>query len=333
MNTDPIALLCCWDSPSKMMTNVAVGLERLGFRIERASRGQNKADIVTRIQRGGVTLLVTQQRFYGSDRRVTNAIAEHDVHTVFLDFGFTQHYQSVVLDPDGENATSRLRREIPGMPLIDHGLKPKPTGPRGTAPSPVRPVGNGPFVFIPLQRPRDMVVRVDSSVRDMGRLVQAVLDITPPQIPVIVKPHPHDRNMPIRAKGQNLHICRMGFSPRNEQINEWLLAHAAVIVGINSNMLYRAIEYNKAIIAVGTGWFSDANVVTTVNGIDGLSELSTLYVDQPERYIPDWLYRQRYLHATLQRQILIDDLTKPECLAPVLRRCGLGHVIPDYQPA
>ncbi len=282
------------------------------------------------IASGDFDVLLTWQRFYPMQRVIVEAISEAGIRTVFADFGFVPHYETVVFDNDGENASSSWpamwqTAEMPSLDgefvtaaerlietaALNASLAPCPLG---VAFANVRM----PFVFVPLQRPRDSVVRYDSDVHDFGSLCRRVLFLARGRYFVIVKTHPLDSAMDLGIPDHVRHshlILRSGFGADNERTCDWLLANASLVVGVNSNMLFRAITFGTPVIATGRGWYSGSGALTEVNGLDGLGGLWT--------GVPDRVAQKRYIAMCLSRQLLFSELSSPDKLGALLGRLGI----------
>lgn len=175
-------LLVDWgENKTHIFASVRQSLEAGGHSTRTISRSSpdQRASLVEAIRSGHFDALVTWQRFYPMQRDILQAIADSRVRTVFMDFGFVPHYHAVVFDSAGENAVSSW----PGMwgagtsPHIEpsyceaaDALMRERAAEARLAPVPACLEASGlrlPFIFVPLQRPRDSVVRYDSKVRDL----------------------------------------------------------------------------------------------------------------------------------------------------------------------
>lgn len=329
-----------WDSGKQtILDSIRLGLERMGHTVESFSRSdtEKRANLCAAIRSGEFDALLTWQRFYSMQQDVIDTIRESGLRTVFTDYGFKPHYETVVFDTCGENATSSwpsawstaamdtlaatdlaeaeelLRAEAARASTMD---RPDPL-PRAAA--------RAPFVFVPLQRPRDAVVRFDSEVHDFGHLLRRVLFLSRGRFLVVCKTHPHDRDMELGVPDviPNSHIVlREGVGRRNEEVCDYLLSRAALVVGVNSNMLFRALLFNTPVIATGRSWFSGANVLEEVEGADGLRELSAS--------LPGLTELRRCVAKCLTRQLHRDSLDNPEQLRTMLMR--LDPALVDSEP-
>jgi len=170
---------------------------------------------------------------------------------------------------------------------------------------------------VPLQRPSDAVVRYDSSVHNFGELVRRCLFLARGQSYVVVKTHPLDSDIDL-ALPDYIHgshsILRLSSGTQNEIICDYLLSRASLVVGVNSNMLFRAIVFGTPVIATGRGWYSGSRAVHEVDGVGDLDILSLA---------PPCLDSQRrYIATCLCRQLRFDELSDPARLASVLLRIG-----------
>lgn len=327
-------LLADWGSNKRHIFDaVAEGLRRLGHQVTSIPRNvmRRRPSLIGAILSGDFDVLLTWQRFYPMQREIVEAIGEAGIRTVFADFGFVPHYETVVLDTDGENASSSWPAmwqsgEIPPldgefvtaaerlieMAALKAALAPCPLGEEASAN--VRM----PFVFVPLQRPGDSVVRYDSNVRDFGSLCRRVLFLARSRYFVVIKTHPLDASLDLGVPDHVRHshlILRSGFGADNERACDWLLANSSLVVGINSNMLFRAIVFGTPVVATGRGWYSGSGALTEVSGLDGLSGLWA--------GVPDRVAQIRYVAMCLSRQLLFSELSSPDKLGAMLGRLGL----------
>jgi hypothetical protein len=175
-----------------------------------------------------------------------------------------------------------------------------------------------PFVFVPLQRPGDSVVKYDSSVRDFGALLRKTLLLAKGSLFVVCKTHPLDMELdlgvPDRIAGGHT-IIRHSFGGANDDVCNYLLSKASVVVGINSNMLFRGLLCGVPVIATGRGWFSGSGALYEVDGLKGLTGLRV-----PP---PDLEAQRRYIATCLSRQLTFRELRDPSALQEMLRRVGI----------
>lgn len=271
--------------------------------------------------------VLTWQRFYQMSPEMAATITGGKIKCVVMDFGFVPHYSTVVFDSQGDNAESRLRQRAEGNLLVE---------PSAAEYSKLQELSQqildsvqvfnkewppllssvrSPFLFVPLQRPEDAVVQIDSKVRDLGALVRRVLTLARHKYFVVVKTHPLDRDIelgvPDKVAGGHV-VVRTGFDDDNERLGDLLLSQAAVVIGVNSNMLFRAMVLGRPVVAVGRGWYSGSRALHEVDGIAGLTELRTLRIDQ--------VARVKFLCACLSRQLTYQQLRDPEALLPLLKR-------------
>lgn len=323
-------LLAHWgDKKRHIFEPIAFGLKSLGHECAWIARDDmaERPRLLDEIRSNRIDLLLTWQRFYPMQSEIGDAIRQAGPRTLYMDYGFVRHYESVVFDSLGENAASALRQSWSqvaaiGMPNVDLGAIAAEHAPRaildeGELPEWFERV-EYPFVFLPLQRAHDSVIRFDSTVHDFGKLVRRVLLLARGRFFVVTKVHPldADQNLGVPEYTARSHlIMRSGFGPANEAMNRCLLRDAALVVGINSNMLFRAMLYDRPVIATGSGWFSGSGALIEVAGVDGLRSL----VVPP----PDYAARRRYMSACLARQLLITELSEPEALERVFRAAGV----------
>lgn len=331
-------LVADWDAnKSHVFDRVTSSLKSLGHTCTHISRAdkERRADLVAAIRSGEYDILLTWQRFYRMQRDILSAIEDSGIRTLFMDFGFVPHYQTVVFDTAGENAASSW---------LDHW---KTGGPPDLTPDDLQraeelivaeaarartfsaPAVGGidliraPFIFVPLQRPRDAVVRHDSTVHDFRQFLQHILFLARGRYFVVCKTHPLDRDLdlgvPDRIEGQHL-IIRESFGAVNEEVCEYLLSRASLVVGVNSNMTFRALTFGTPVTAAGRGWYSGSGALTEVDGIKGLTELCA--------DIPPFPVQRKYVATCLSRQIHMNDLARPEKIAAMLERLGVDAGVP-----
>lgn len=289
-----------------------------------------RARLVEAIASGAYDALLTWQRFFPMQKDIVEAIASTSIRRVYMDYGFLPHYDSVVFDSEGENACSSLRRQWMDAstssedesrvdPQVDAILRGYSAAPVGDPPACME-LGliRYPFVLVPLQRPSDSVVRFDSTIRDFAALVRRVLLLAAHRVFVVIKLHPLDADLdlgvPDHIPGSHL-ILRTRHGDLNERICDYLLSQAALVVGINSNMLFRALLHGRPVIACGEGWYSGSGAVHEVNGVSGLTSLSTPAIN--------WAARRKYIAACLSQQVHVRDLSNPERIRMVLDTIGV----------
>ncbi len=326
-------LLADWrDNKKHIFDGVAAGLRALGHGVSSIARDDmaRRPELLAAIAGGEYDALLTWQRFYGMQQDILAALAASRIRTVFMDFGFSPHYESVVFDISGENAVSswpsiwasgdppaveKEYEEAAERLLEELGAR------LGRLECPLGEAGHSlrmPFVFVPLQRPHDSVVRYDSSVHDFGELCRRVLFLAHGRCFVVIKTHPLDSGLslgvPDRVEGSHL-VLRGGFGGQNEAICDWLLGRASLVVGVNSNMLFRAICFGIPVIAAGRGWYSGSGVVHEVDGIPGLRGMQVP--------TPDRAARVRYVSMCLSRQLVFKELSDSDKLQRLLGRLGV----------
>ncbi|HRQ73263.1 MAG TPA: hypothetical protein PLU35_09570 [Phycisphaerales bacterium] len=323
-------LLADWGKSKRERFDAVVkGLRGLGHEVVRIPRNDMKRrpDLLEAIECGGFDALITWQRFFRMQRDIRGALTRSGIRTVYMDFGFVPHYQSVVFDTEGENATSSW----PAMWRSGGVPTPEPefmaAAERLVEDAAARvarldcPLGDDsevprrPFIFVPLQRTGDSVVKYDSSVNDFGALVRWVLALADDHWFVVIKTHPLDRELDLgvadHEPGRHV-VLRNAFGEANEAACDWLLANASAVVGINSNMLFRAMCFGTPVIATGRGWHSGSGVVHEVDGVAGLESLSVPDLDRSAQV--------RYIGFALSRQLQFSELTDPGKLGPLLAR-------------
>lgn len=333
-------LLADWGENKKhIFDGVAAGLRALGHEVSCIARDDmaRRPELLAAIASGGYDALLTWQRFYGMQQDILGAIATSPIRTVFMDFGFAPHYESVVFDTAGENAVSTWPsawasgdQPVPEKEFQDQAERlleeagarlSRLDCPLGDASPHLRM----PFVFVPLQRPHDSVVRYDSSVHDFGELARRVLFLAKGRCFVVIKTHPLDSGLslgvPDRVEASHI-VLRTGFGGQNEALCDWLLGRASLVVGVNSNMLFRAICFGTPVVAAGRGWYSGSGAVHEVDGLRGLTGLQ---IPAPNRAA-----RIRYVSMCLSRQLAFRDLSDADKLQRLLECIG---VLEDAQEA
>ncbi len=284
--------------------------------------------LISSIRKGGFGILLTWQRFYPMQKDILEAIQESGIKTIFMDFGFLPHYNSVVFDSLGENASSSWPEswkndgfsDLTDEQIQEAALLVQSEASRARLlklPELAEEVPL-PFLFVPLQRPSDAVIKFDSSVHDSGKLLRRTLFLATGKLFVVAKPHPLDWDkslgIPDRIDGSHL-VIRSKFDEANELLNDYLLSRASLVVGVNSNMLFRAILFGTPIIACGRGWYSNSGALYELKGINHLHSLSAPPVSRDSQI--------RYVAACLTRQLTFENLDDPDKLLNVLCRIGV----------
>lgn len=308
------------------------GLANLGHTVDAIPRSDmdRRAELVSAITSGKYQGLLTWQRFYAMQHDLLEAIRQCDIKTLFMDYGFHPHYESVVFDTEGENGTSSWLRIWRGE--LDDRL-----GPRDYHDAEALMASEAarvrllpapqvlsldrlrlPFVFVPLQRPGDAVVRFDSSLRDFGELFRKVCLLARDQLFVVCKTHPLDKDLDLGVPDTIPHthlVLRQSFGAENEALCDYLLSRASLVVGVNSNMLFRALLFGTPVIATGRGWFTGS---TTFAETDGLDRLTCLRVATPDHQA-----QLRYVALCLSRQLRFSELSDPAQLGNILERLAI----------
>lgn len=323
-------LIADWDgNKGHVYDGVIQGLSALGHSHQSISRSDmdQRPRLLEAIRGGEFDALLTWQRFYGMQDDLLAAVKESGIKTVFMDYGFRPHYDSVVFDSVGENAASSwpdfwsdggpadLRQE--DLDTADELIQSVASRLRKAKCPPTDGIDRlrFPFVFVPLQRPEDAVVKYDSSVNDFGAMFRRVLMLARGNQFVVCKTHPLDQNLelgvPERVDGNHL-VLRSNSGRMNELICDYLLTNASLVVGVNSNMLFRATLYGTPVIALGSGWYSGSGVV---HEVAGLEQLNSLLVPPPDIDL-----QVRYIATCLSRQLHFEELSDPARLSRVLER-------------
>ncbi|MCH7477097.1 MAG: hypothetical protein IIA14_03230 [SAR324 cluster bacterium] len=289
-----------------------------------------RSELLEAISGGEYDALLTWQRFYPMQRDLIDAVENSAISTVYMDFGFIPHYGTVVFDMQGENATSTWPEiwnhaiEKPSQYFLDEAdhLMREETARARTMSIPEVPeiqILQFPFVFVPLQRPNDSVVRYDSEVHDFGRFVRRILYLAMGRFFVVIKTHPLDRDLdlgiPASILGSHLLLNR-DFGAENEPLCDFLLSRAALVASINSNMLFRALVLGTSALAAGRGWFSRSKAISETEDFGTLASLRT--------GLPDLEAQRRYIAMCLSRQLTFDALSDLEKCADVFERIGIS---------
>lgn len=313
---------------------VCQSLRDLGHSTTAVSRSDpaQRERFLSEIRSGNYDRLLTWQRFYRMQKDILAALKDSELQTVFMDFGFVPHYGSVVFDTEGENAASSwLRFWQDGGPedLSDTDIAAAENllgqeAARGRLLA--KPIAEefqnlrAPFVFVPLQRPRDSVVRYDSTVHDFGALIRRVLLLAGQAQFVVCKTHPLDRDLdlgvPETIRDRHV-IVRRSFGEENDLVCDYLLSKSALVVGVNSNMLFRALLFGTPVIATGAGWYTGSGAYAEVSGVSGLSNLAVAP--------PDLNAQVRYVATCLSRQLTFEELEDSRKVASLLARLGVLH--------
>ncbi|MGI9012943.1 MAG: methyltransferase domain-containing protein, partial [Phycisphaerales bacterium] len=320
------------DNKRHVFDPVVRALESSGHSCRWIQRDDTNArpELIAAIRSDDYDGLLTWQRIYPMQHDLLDAVEESTLRTVFMDYGFHPHYHSVVFDSCGENATSSLAAswgDQDRYPASDAAFckveemlqahAHRAVEVREHPPHDVTHIER-PFVFVPLQRPTDSVVRFDSEVHDFGVLGRRVLALAAHRYFVVIKPHPLDRDLdlgvPDFSAGHHL-VLRRTFHGDNEAVNDWLLSQAALVVGVNSNMLFRAALYGTPTIACGRGWFSGSGAIVESLADPNLCCLRVRSVE-PSR-------RREYLAACLDRQLTFEELSDSSKVISVLTRIGV----------
>lgn len=317
------------DNKGHVFESVGRAMTALGHEIASIPRSvfSRREELLSAILSRQFDALLTWQRFYPMQTDIRMAVATSGIRTLFMDFGFVPHYQSVVFDSRGENAASTwpemwTRGGIRGV-TEDHmsaagALMREHAGTARMLEVPAELSASGlrfPFLFVPLQRPKDSVVRYDSSVHDFGSLLRRVLFLARGRWFVVCKTHPLDRDLdlgvPDKIDGSHI-ILRQSFGASNENVCDYLLSRASLVVGVNSNMLFRAVVYGTPVLAAGRGWYSGSNAVHEVKGLESLHELNVDPVNARDQQV--------FIAACLSRQLRFAELADPEKISGILRR-------------
>jgi hypothetical protein len=202
-----------------------------------------RQELLDAIRSRSFDILLTWQRFYGMQKDILAAIEESGIKTLYMDFGFLPHYESVVFDTSGENAASswpKLWKLGGPNDLGEEDLDLAAEVMEGHAaracvmlkPQALDEDIRFPFLFVPLQRPGDSVVKYDSSVHNFGTLLRRVLLLAKGSRFVVCKTHPLDQaldlGVPDRICGSHI-LVRRSFGADNEQVCNYLLSRASLV--------------------------------------------------------------------------------------------------------
>lgn len=324
-------LIAHWgDDKKHVFDGVTSALYKLGHECVFIPRhdASRRQELLDAIQFGGFSGMLTWQRFYPMQHDLLEVVRTSSLPTVFMDYGFYPHYETVVFDTQGENAVSTWPA------LWRSGFAPPDAIYEQRAMSLIRERATAarcllmpeelfgirfPFVFVALQRPQDSVVRYDSNVHDFGEFLRRVLLLVQDCLFVLCKTHPLDRNIELGVPDQLVDhhlVLRLGNSQRNETICDYLLSRSALVLSVNSNMLFRGLLFGTPCVATGRGWFTGSGAV---HEIDGLSNLQSL------RFGPLSFETQlRYIATCLSRQLHFDELRSPSRVNEVFTSLGLS---------
>ena len=324
-------ILAHWgQSKRQAFEAVEKALRAIGHSCEWIARNdmQVRDKLIASIKGGEFDVLLTWQRFFPMQQDLITALKESDIQTVYMDFGFHPHYESVVFDTKGENAVSSLQEcfenASPTNAILDRENLDELLE-IGHAPLAQIPNHESlermcyPFVLVPLQRCGDSVVKYDSRVTDFGHLVRRILVLARGTFFVVCKTHPLDRNVdlgiPDYIAGNHI-VLREPPGWRNDELGEFLLSRAALVVGVNSNMLFRALLYGAPVIATGRGWYSGSGAVNEVDGVDKLTSLQIPRLNFEARRV--------FVLSCLSRQLHLRELERPGHLLRVLKNAGVS---------
>ena len=334
-------LILRWPAPRKGSLEALIrSLPMAGYSIEVMERhGDWQAQVQAKVREWRPDYFITFQRLYPQNKGVADCLREHGVRTLFLDFGIGaghQHYASVIFDPCGENATSQIANggferllanpaQVEAMnarlPDVDRMAAELNRISQYAAPPEELPDD---FVFIPLQRTGDQVLRYDSLYPDTAEYASDLCT----HFKVagafgVFKPHPLDTKFKWnwRTRGEDyLMMDRVGRSAANDALNVWLMQHSRRTVVVNSTMLFSAMLLDRPITQLGRGW-CDGNAV-----LDEVYDPADAFADYPPA---DSERRRRFLAMMLSRERSEADLANPTVAAEVIR---YFHDVADWAP-
>jgi hypothetical protein len=180
-------LIAHWgDDKKHVFDGVTSALSKLGHECVFIPRhdASRRQELLDAIQSGGFSGMLTWQRFYPMQRDLLDVVHTSSLPTVFMDYGFYPHYETVVFDTQGENAVSTwpaLWRSgfVPPDAIYEQRamtlIRERAAAARCLSMPEELSGLQFPFLFVALQRPQDSVVRYDSNVHDFGEFLRRVL--------------------------------------------------------------------------------------------------------------------------------------------------------------
>lgn len=324
--------LATWgQSKEETFSNIEKSLLSLGHECSRFRRdcSEGRTALLEALESNGFDGVITWQRFYPRDKAIRSKIHELRLKTVYLDFGFVPHYRTAVFDCEGENAqsswpTAWQRGGVEGVTEADlsnaRSLIERESNRTRSIAAPDL-LNNRqltqPFIFVPLQRSCDAVIRYDAAVPPFPDIVRRILMLAKEQFSVVFKVHPidHGEDIGVPDYVSNSHlVVRTPVGKENDRMTDYLIANASLVVGINSNMLFKAAVVGVPVVALGRGWFTNSGVFTEVDDIRRLQHLKSKLVSYDTRV--------RYVAACLSRQMLISELDQPAKIEAMLAKIG-----------
>lgn len=318
--------------PEKGSVNALPGaLEQLGFEVEVHQRGTSEWPNLVKasIEKRRPDLFCCFQRLYNeAAKEIGGMLRERAVPELILDFGVWPHYDSVILDPLGENATSALVGSLDALeasgfhrlaadeqkPKLD-AIKAEIAEQAHRAEGKLAEMGleglPETWIFAALQRTGDMVLKKDAkeSRRSSARVLQDIIAEAGRQKKyVVVKTHPFDKNcekaikkMPERGKWYRI-------LPRNNADNDacvaWLVSNCAHMVTVSSTMTFTALMAGAEVVTLGPGWYTKNAVTHEYSTIRGA-------VRGPDQPVPQER-KDRYILHALSRQLRTAECADPE---------------------
>ena len=208
---------------------------------------------------GACDLLFVWNGALAADKDAIARARDAGAGVVFAELGWFPQAASFYLDSEGVGPLASIAAWNLDAPLDErkskrldarlamyHGLAP----PHGDEP--------GGHVFVPLQVECDSQVVLGSKrIKTMGELLRLVAAVTPGDVPVVAKVHPHGEargNAPLPTDlGPNVTITNGG------DCAHWIRGARAVVT-INSTVGLEALTYDKPVVTLGDSFYAREGV-------------------------------------------------------------------------
>jgi len=187
---------------------------------------------------------------------------------LFVEQGFLPHYTSINFDPVGHGGNSSLVGNInknvnarQQQKLANFYRQYYFTNDEVKVDIPKK------YWLLPLQHIQDstMVFDAPAYTRNYPQLINSIKDVLPSGVELLVKPHPlFDTKIPIDVPT----IASSKESGYNNSLNQHLLRNTEGVICVNSSYVYEALVYDKPVITLGTGIFTNNGVTKEVSAID-----------------------------------------------------------------
>jgi predicted O-methyltransferase YrrM len=297
-------LLFPWGQDRGAIHAIRETLKRLGFEIDEIERGKEigpgkiiapgkgtwKEEVIRAIKERKPALAITFQRLYpGWGEEVADAIREYEIPFLCMDFGVWPHYDSVMVDPQGDNGASTM---VGAFDALEKSPKARAAADRATAKvqqmeghlrqaaekakGTVENLGLTQWegaILLCLQRTGDSVLRYDceSKRSDMARVArETAAEAKLAGKRLIVKPHPLDGKCDLSAlRGQKDVMVLPPALPENEGVLAWLLLHCKHLVTVNSTVTWQALALGVPTVMLGKNALSGNRVVSEFRSIKG----------------------------------------------------------------